>query len=236
MFEYLEIYKKEQEEKNNFLPIIQLKIRKRNIQDMTTAYIMEEVIKDFYEKPELFKDKDFKPRVKALDILEAVKHENGLLRDEKRPLEERIKWLMYYCENFKKKKYIKLETEEGKVPRGKKVIDSYIVLTPLGVEEFLNLDRKDLSSQLDPFLEKYLDEYSFVLEENRQYIKQDSEKIIIVLADLFKNIEPVLREEYFRYYQNLREKVEAFTLLKGEDSDRYYRRIRPSYEKVIKNL
>lgn len=225
MFEYLELHKQEQEEKNKFLPTIQLKLKNRNISRIITAYIMEEVIKDFYEKPELFKDKDFKPKVKIVDVLDAVKDKDSLLR-ENNLLEERIKWLMYYCESFKKKKYIKLETSEGKIPRGKKVIDSYIVLTPLGVEEFLNLNKEDLSSQLDPFLERYLNEYTFVLEENRQYIKPDSEKIKVVLADLFKEIEPLLRDEYFGHYQKLKEKAKAFVLLKGEELDRYYKAIR----------
>ena len=225
MFEYLELHKEEQEEKNKLLPIIQLKLKNRSISRMITAYIMEEVIKNFYEKPALFEDKNFKPKVKIVDVLEAVKEKDSLLRENK-PLEERIKWLIYYCESFKKKKYIKLETLEGKIPRGKNVIDSYIVLTPLGVEEFLNLNEENLSSQLDPFLERYLNKYSFVLEENRQYIKPDSEKIKVVLADLFKEVEPLLKDEYLKHYQNLKEKTNAFVLLDKDESDEYYKSIR----------
>ena len=225
MYEYLELHKKEQERKNEFLPTVQLKLKKRNISSITNACFINELIKDFYEKPELFEDDSFKARVKLIDILEAIKDESSLL-NENNDLEKRMKSLKYYYEYFQKKKYIKIETPEGKTARKSNITTAYAVLTPLGVEEFLNLDKKDLSSQLDPFLEQYLDEYSFVLEENRKYIKPDSEKVKIVLTDLFKEIKPMLKEKYLNYYMDLKEKVEILTSLKDDELTDFERSIR----------
>lgn len=225
MYEYLERHKKEQDRKNEFLPTVQLKLKRGNIASIVNACFINELIKDFYEKPELFKDTNFKARVKLVDIAEALKDEAYLL-NEKHELSERVVYLKYYYEYFKKKKYIKIETPEGKIARKNKMIDAYAVLTPLGVEEFLNLDKEDLTSKLDPFLEKYLDEYSFVLEENRQYIKPDSKKVQLVLTDLFKKARPMLEEKYLTYYMCLKEKAEYFVSLEGKELDKFYKNIR----------
>ena len=225
MYEYLERHKKEQDRKNEFLPTVQLKLKKRNISSITNACFINELIKDFYEKPELFEDTNFKARVKLVDILESIKNESSLL-SERYELNKRVENLEYYYEYFKKKKYIKIETPEGKIARKNNIFNAYAVLTPLGVEEFLNLDKEDLSSKLDPFLEKILDEYSFVLEENRQYIKPDSEKVQVVLTDLFKKIRPMLEEKYLNYYMDLKKKAEYFVSLNDKEVDEFYKNIR----------
>lgn len=234
MYEYLEVHKKEQERKNEFLPTVQSKLKKRNISSITNAHFINELIKNFYEQPELFEDINFKARVKLVDILDAMKDKDSLL-NERHGLDKRIQNLKYYYEYFQKKKYIKIETPEGKMARKNNIVDAYAVLTPLGIEEFLNLDKKDLSDQLDPFLEQYLNEYSFVLEENRKYIKPDSEKIKVVLADLFKEIKPMLKEKYLKYYRDIMKQVESFISLTEEEQSDFKKKMADAEVQYIIN-
>lgn len=149
----------------------------------------------------------------------------GYFYKEEKDILEKIKRLKSSYDYFKKKKYIKIETNEDKIPRGNKIVESYVVLTKLGIDEFLNLNKEDLSSQLDPFLEKYLNEYSFVLEENRQYIKQDSKKISEVLLQLFEKIRPALYDKYKRHYMEFVEYAKNYIKLSNEEQNKWDERM-----------
>ena len=235
MFKYLDVHKQEQEEKNSFLPTVQLKLKHRNIFSMNGAYFINELIKDFYERPELFEDKDFKARKSLLEISKVMEEHMGYFYKEEKDILKKLKRLSSTYEYFKKKKYIKIETAEGKIPRGSKIVESYVVLTPLGIEEFLNLNKEDLSSKLDPFVEKFLDEYSFVLEENREYIKKDSEKIRVVLSELFKKIKPLLEQKYRRHYMNFVKDAENYIELDKEERKKYDKRMRGTESQYFLN-
>lgn len=219
MYEYLKVNNAEQEQIKEFLPTIQIKLKKGSSYSLNHARFMNEIIKNFYEKPELFKDANFKARVKLLEVLKAIKDKDVWL-SEKYDLEKRTRNFIRYCDYFKKKKYIKVETLDGKIARKNNIMDAYAVLTPLGIQELLNLDKVDLLEELNPFLKKYLDEYNFILEENKKYIKSDSEKIKAVLSDLFKDIIPILREKYLNHYMDILKKAEHFmSLTKKEQSE-----------------
>lgn len=224
-FEYLELHKTEQEERNNFLPTVQLQFKKRRLSGNLSGMFLEALIKDFYEKPELFEDKDFKARVKLTDMLEVMKETSRLLSSERYSLNEKLNNLKGYYEYFKKHKYLRVETPEGKIARKSNLDTAYIVLTDLGVEEFLNLDKKDLTSELKPFVEKYLNQYSFVLEENRQYLEGDSNKIKKELKSQFEEIKPILRFKYKECYNEYKKMVYKFVTLKDDELNDFRNKI-----------
>lgn len=226
MYKYLELekHKEEQEIKNSFLPTIQLKMKSRNIQCIRDAKFINKVISNFYEKPELFEDTDFKARVKLMDMLDFMKDDSCLLR-ENLPLEDRLKNFKYCYEYFKKKKYIAIQTEEGKIARKNNLASAYIVLTDLGIKEFLNLEKKDLSKQLNPFVEKYINKYSFVAEENKKYIFDDYKKIKVEMTNIFDNNEHIFLSMYKKYYENVKKIILKLITLSGKDAIEFKNKI-----------
>lgn len=230
MYEYLDVNMEEvglEEEENRIvessIPTLQLLYRKNRITSMPSIIFMNGFLKPFYERAELFEDNKFKARAKIVDILEKVKDDF----DKFSSYRNNHRFTKYLYEYFKNKKLIKIETEQGKMPRNKSIEELYIALTPLGVESLLNLEKIDFSNQLKTgfsvYKEKYINKLSFVKPENIQYIDSDSKKIKVVLEKLFEEARPDLEKKYRDVYLSYVDKAKEYIELDKEEQSKFRR-------------
>lgn len=222
MYEYLnveenELKREEESMIRKMVPTLQLLYQENRVTSMPSLIFMNGFLEEFYGKKELFENPNFKARAKIVDILEIVKDDFDKFSNYR----NNPKFIVYLYDYFKNKKFITIETFEGKQPRKKPVDELYIALTELGVEKLLNLENEDFSSKLasgfDAYKETYIDKYSFVKKENIKYISHDTEKIKVVLESIFKEVSPSIEKSYRDVYYGYIEKAKEYVSLNDEE-------------------